>query len=157
MILDVPEYISNLVKNDWKLVGQGSYSTVLEHHQFPYLVRKVSPDNTDPWQEYILWAKEQDDMHLPTVFNIEKYDNCMVADIEKLEHMDINITEHRNTLEYVTDTLFYAKSDKTKLMPKTLPKIVKKIKDTFQEFNVDMHEENIMLRNNVFVITDPFG
>lgn len=152
-------YIKRLLNGGWDYLNEGKYSTVLQHRDFPYLVRKVLNSKTDPYIQFIRWSINNSDIHLPKVMNILDTPKVFAVDIEKLECMDESCEYENNILNYLecalSGSIVPPSIDKD--IPDTLKTTAKKMYSTFRnKFVADIHEANVMYRNNIPVITDPY-
>lgn len=152
-------YLRRIEKKGWFEIDRGLYSVVYAHKDFPYMIRKISKTDKDPWQKYIKWVFNENNKHLPRVFNISVKKDYLVVDMERLSPFEIDLENHPELFRYVDNSLSYkAKTKKPEFVPNTLPSVLNKMKRRFGIGSVDMHEGNLMVRSdNTTVITDPYG
>lgn len=151
-------YVKKLLKNGWEYLDEGEYSVVLQHKDFPYLVRKVTNSKDDPYVHFIRWSLKNPDPHLPKVIGLFDGPKYFAVDLERLEPMDESSSREKKILHYLDDALSGINySGNTRGVPASLKKTAKKMFSEFRHKYVnDMHMGNIMYRGEVPIITDPY-
>lgn len=151
------KYVDKLLKKGWLYLDEGKYSVVLQHPDFPYMVRKVTNTKTDPYIHFIKWTVENPDPHLPKVLQIFDEDEYFAVDIERLEPMDETCESEIEILKYLDLSLSGYQTQRNKFVPASIEHVATKMYQKFKnQFVTDIHEGNIMYREEVPVITDPY-
>jgi len=172
---NIIHFKDELEKINWKLIGEGAYATVYSHPDYPYVI-KIFNQNRN-FLKYFMWAKQnQNNKHLPKIkgkFIKIDYDTYAVR-IEKLTP----IKDQNILTPYIDPNLVYKFHEKlrgnyfnnTKPIAKfttilnreyltqnypDIAEILNYIDQNFDLLHVDLHIDNIMLRNNTIVISDP--
>lgn len=157
MSIGADAYIKRLMKRGWEYFDEGEYSIVLQHQDFPYLVRKVPYKKSDPYVHFIKWSLKNPDVHLPRVLGVFDNPKFFAVDLERLKPMDESSTREQNILYFLDCALSGDDPIFVDDVPVTLKKTAKKMFTEFKHKYVnDIHEGNIMYRGEVPIITDPY-
>lgn len=168
-------FIDNLHKNNFKFLGSGYYSVVLQHSTTDKVI-KVGAALQDPWLTYVtMHAEDYVNIHKLKVGKITRIDPYYVAEMESLEPIPYS-KEAQDFVsllqQLVADEITYSydhsviisnfcKTTKVKVNTKELLELVDDlifVKLNNDSFCVDLHGDNIMKRaNGELVITDPFS
>lgn len=138
-----------------KELGSGYFSSVYKVKGHPKLVLKVARDS-NTYYRYVTWATRTKSKHAPKVYWKKKIsEKTSVYIMEKLKESkgkERNIV--RRTGEYFWDMDFPKKDKKNESLYNFLKKLRKEFGD---EGAWDLHQNNMMLRGETIVVTDPIA
>ena len=157
--------IDELYKIGWQKLGTGYYAYVLEHPNYPYVLKLFSDD--PEWLAYMKYAQSNKNNPYVPKFRGKYislgYDTYAVR-MEKLSkysgpeklitynYIDPSYPERYQTLDAVFD------DNNTKYLTQHHPELVGLIKKMYDitEYrgDIDMHGNNVMWRDNTLVIID---
>lgn len=162
-----------LNRQGWKRIGKGAYGLVYEHPQFSYIF-KIFYDDPD-YFTYFNWAKQhQNNPHVPKIKGkyIKINNKTYAVRMEKLKQLPslgadkiiekyidpelqsktkLNISNYSN----VDKLSLYTNLSFLKQNYPELYEVIEYVKSNFPLISQDLHSGNIMLRDDVIVITDP--
>lgn len=160
-----------LNRQGWKRIGKGAYGLVYEHPQFSYIF-KIFYDDPD-YFTYFNWARQhQNNPHVPKIKGkyIKINNKTYAVRMEKLEplHGNYDVIKKYIDPELQSKTKLnianYSNVDKLSLYTNLsflkqnypeLYEVIDYVKSNFSLISQDLHGGNIMLRDEVIVITDP--
>lgn len=153
-----------LVDQGFTRVGMGSFAAVYEKPGYPWLFKLFNHDTA--YEKYIRWViKNQNNPHVPKIkgnlFPINK--NTYVVRMEKLTPIDFGAID-QNTRKLISILDSFEDSSistgKNRWLKETYPgiwNILQELEHIGNQNNVslDIHMNNIMMRGDTPVITDP--
>jgi hypothetical protein len=138
-------------------LGHGSYGTVYEKSGYPWVFKIFK--NDPAYLYYVKYIKDnQANANVPRIkgHTIAINDDTYAVRMEKLSPPDEDIIED---LEYMAGILSLSLGERpvdVEPIIEAYPGIYKIFTDLIQSgYRLDVHEDNIMMRGNVPVITDP--
>ena len=161
------QLIDWLKSKNFKLLGEGSYSSVFQSPTENFVV-KVNKGYID--QGFLKFVdfchKNKGNLHLPKIGEIKKFDKFYIVFIEKLEsnngeHDNDDIALDIEKLVLMSDSYEKVMKDIKSFYSEDIVKQIIECADILKDFLknkklfVDLHGENIMWRGNILVITDP--
>lgn len=153
-----------LMKKGYRVLGNGTYAKVLHKKGSPYAVKLFSKYDRGYARFYEYCKKNwQIDPHLPRVYGIGKYLSKFVAvRIEVLsEDTPDGFEELAQMLQLYSEDPDFIKpryAENLADVEKQQPGILATIDNLRSIPNVswDLHDQNVMMRGDTMVITDPF-
>jgi len=160
---DCVEYVKALLADGWQQIGDSScYGVVFRHPDRPERVHKVAyRAHEDGWVAFAKYALANPNPHFPAILSFEEKGSFAVADIETLEEMPYG-THHSSDSEDVARAVRSNSSERAKSILSRfsveMAQAVEAIRENFtEEWKVDLHSGNFMLRGDILVLTDPLS
>lgn len=162
---NLKKFTEFLADYGFKLVGKGSFGAVYEKPGYPWLFKLFTDDT--PYEKYIRWViAHQNNPHVPKIKGglIKINDKTFVVRMEKLK--PFNFMSSNLNLSTLSNILFNNDFNELSSNQKAwiksrfpqLPEVINAIEKIIASdygIDVDIHSDNIMLRGDVPVITDP--
>lgn len=144
----------------FKMLGSGHYAIVFTHPTLDFCIKLFRKD--EGYQTFLrfCWANKGNTC-LPKFFGkiMKIDDNYFAVRMEKLKRMTAAQYSLFEDIEFHLDKNDYLKQEYPNL-DQTQPNLVSTLITLFDHndgtLNIDIHECNVMMRGDTFVITDPF-
>jgi len=161
---DCVEYVNRLIADGWERIGDFScYGVVFRHPERPDRVHKVAYRAAeDGWVAFAKYALENPNPHFPTFLSFEEKGTFAVADIETLEEMESRGGSHYSDSREIATAVSSGSAARSKQILSRfsvdMARAVEGIRENFaEEWKVDLHSGNFMLRGDTLVLTDPLS
>lgn len=153
------ELQDNLEANGFKkyVIGTGLYSSVLSRPNLDYVVKIFSNDpGYEKYLSYII--KYQNNPHVPKMRGkiISVNPRFKVVRLEKLRPYIMGVTKDDRYYDAIRKYIYTNKSN-LNVIEKNIPLIIPVLNDIIQNSGYDLHDGNIMFRDDVPVIIDPLS
>jgi hypothetical protein len=135
-------------------VGTGFFGTVYQHPEYPWLIKMFQDD--EAYYQYVnYFMHHQDNPHVPRIkgriikinptsfaVRLEKLRSCTAEEYKQFQQIYSRLVSiNKKRIKLPHDALFVKKFQQLNQLIQALP-------------NDDLHPNNIMMRNNTFVIID---
>ncbi len=169
--MSIEDYASFLKKQKVKLLGFGMFASVYQHPTIPDMVAKLYDDD-EAYDRYVEWClSNQQNPFVPKIYSVHDYPEFKIVFMEKLKECDQSKFELWMKSEFVLDDLTPGFIS-AKVLARTLQnRTFTDEKDArflavldfvqqqilINDYELDLHSGNVMMRGKEFVITDPLS
>ena len=162
---DINQIVEYLEKNDIKSFSQGFFTKVFLIGE--YVLKVNCGDIDNGFKEYVKYIVKNPSIHAPIIYQYKEINGHYLMLTELLKPMICNVEPVSITFlrELIKSNLYDIENTKLKekfesMLSKDELKQVYEIFSFFKDFNnsemsIDICLENIMVRNNTWVINDP--
>lgn len=151
-MLPYQRLVSRLIKRSYKLLGSGCYSIVFEAPCKSHVI-KVGSTLSDPWIVYAESIKDSNNLHFPRIYSLyqNECEDYYVAVVERLHHVqDIN-----ESWKSFRDSVLNNRPREPE--QREVLKLLNSLLSKMDYAKLDLHLDNIMMRGDTFVISDPLA
>ena len=175
----LPDKLADWLKErDFKKLGEGLYSSVFQSQTENFVVKINNGDIDEGYLEFLDFCRKTKSPHLPKIGTVKKYENWYIIFIEKLEPSNLSRWINTDLLNFFSsyrgdDWDSFEKVYNALLLPNGSPFNDDSVKKQFFELSNlvtlfegysdngtiinDLHSNNIMMRGDTYVITDPIS
>ena len=144
--------INSLIKRGYEILGTGCYSIVFKSKRSDSVI-KIGSTLADPWLIYAETVQNLNNPHFPKIYKIHQFEHLdyYVARVERLEPIDVDFTQYRSFRDEMLNNR--PSSEASRQAVYTLNQLLSRM----DYAKLDLHLENIMLRGDTFVLSDPIA
>lgn len=151
-MLPYQRLVRQLIKRNYKLLGSGCYSAVFETRCNSRAI-KIGSTLSDPWIVYADSIKDSDNLHFPRIYSLyqNECEDYYVAVVERLSPVE----DFGADLKTFRDAVLNNRP--RELEQREALKVLNRLLSRMDYAKLDLHLENIMMRGDTFVISDPLA
>lgn len=146
--------INLLIKRGYKILGAGCYSIVFKSKLSDSVI-KIGSTLADPWLIYAETVQSINNPHFPKVYNIHQFEHLdyYVARVERLKPIGMNFTDtqYRSFIDEMLNNRPSSEASRQAV------RILNQLLSRMDYAKLDLHLENIMLRGETLVLSDPLA
>ena len=151
-MLPYQRLVSRLIKRNYKLLGSGCYSVVFETACKRRAI-KIGSTLSDPWVVYAESIKDSNNLHFPRIYSLyqNESEDYYVAVVERLHHVQDLSADWKSFRDSVLNNCPREPEQREAL------KVLNLLLSRMDYAKLDLHLDNIMMRGDIFVISDPLA